>query len=313
MSISLTELVREFAQSAVALDRVCARAGHDLFLEDSDFVPDPNSAGHISVPQTETVMLNGSPIDVPTASLRDQHGLQAKTFKLSVASDVQLEGHRVYHEVEEVEPAGPQQQLYEPICTFGFQRGSRSNGSVVGFDVKVQPFFGGLTSDPTVSLNNASHVIAAVFYVNTNHRAVMRVAGNMSQQHFANARLRVRDITNSARDTTLVFNQGNWDNSETYGSMYWANASELAWLSDVALHGAVEVSILTPASVEEEIESELSEEGTYRSEVLVTFRENLLANSAHLTLEVEFERQDPSEGVALVNDRMNQNTSEQLS
>ena len=312
MPITLTELVREFAQSAVALDRVCARAGHDLFLEDSDFAPDPQSAGSVSVPQTETVMLNGSMVDVPKTSLRDQHGLQAKAFKLSVSSDVTLEGQRVYYDQSVESPPAVQESVYEAVCTFTFAKGSRSNGAVVGFDAKVDPHFGQITSSSSLMIGEAEHEIAALFYVNINRRVVMRVHGTMKQSQFAGARLRLRDPSDSSRETTLAFDEGNWGSAEVYGSMYWVTSGQLNWLDEITAGGEVKVSIMQPVNIAAQIEADLSQQGSYRSEVVVTFREGLVANAAHLTLEVEFERQSPSEGVSLMNDRLNQDLATQL-
>ena len=310
MSITLTELIREVGQTAVALDRVCSRAGHDLFLEDSDFTPDPNSPGQMAVPQTQSMMLNGSAIDVPKASLRNQSGLQAKTMKLTVSSDVNLEGRQIHIPYAQEEPeAQPQAPTYETVGSFTFRRGSRNNGAVAGFDVYGQQHFGGLLSDTSVTVNNVQHVIAAIFYVNGNHRAVMEVSGSASHAHFANARIKITNPSNSTQTTTLNFNDGNWNN----GGVYWVEATSLSWLINLQPHNApIDVEILALVDIASEIEDQLEPKGNYRSEVLVTFREGLIANSAHLTLEVEFERQDPSEGVALVNDRMNQDLSEQL-
>ena len=42
MPITLTELVREIGQSAVALDEVCSRGAYEHFLNDFDNVPVPS-------------------------------------------------------------------------------------------------------------------------------------------------------------------------------------------------------------------------------------------------------------------------------
>ena len=310
MAITLTELVREFAQSAVALDNVCSSAGYDLFIGDSDSAPDPDSSGSMSVPQIETVLIEGKPVQVPKATLRNQDGLQAKTMKLSVSSDVNLEGRKIFHEDASPPSAG---SVWETVSDFLVKRGSRSNGNHIGFDKMATPNFGGAfngTSDLTV--NGTNHDIKAGYYVKTNERFVFRAAGSMVKSDFAGVQLRLRDPNDPDHDSVLEFDDANWDAGESMGSVYWPNKSDLLWIGDIPQTEQFRVTVTVPVNIELEIEGELEPQGEYRSEVVVTFREGLMPNAAHLKLEVEFDRQGPSEGVALVNDRLNHSLSEQL-
>ena len=310
MAITLTELVREFAQSAVALDNVCSSAGYDLLISDSDTTPDPDSSGEMSVPQTETVLIEGKPVQVPKSVLRDQAGLQAKTMKLSVSSDVNLEGRKIFYEDA---PNAPVTGARETLCDFLVKRGSRDNGNHIGFDKKNSPLFGGAfhgTSSFTV--NGVNHDVKTGMYVKSNERFVFRVAGNMNQDDLAGVQLHLRDPSDPNHDAVLKFDDANWLSGNNMGAIYWPNMSDLLWLGDIPQTEQFRVTVTAPVSIELEIEEELEPQGEYRSEVVVTFREGLMPNAAHLTLEVEFDRQGPSEGVALVNDRLNHSLSEQL-
>ena len=309
MPITLTELVREFAQSAVAMDDVCAKASHANFLEDCDATPDPEASGLLRVPQTERVKISDDQkIDVPTATLHDQAGLQAKRLKLAVSSDVDLEGRQI-------ETAGhAAETVYDIADQFTFNPGS--SGVQHGVETKLNQKYG-TVDDSTLEMKGRTYTIAAIFYQGVKAQCVLRVMEIMRPQDWAGALLKLESTVPGTAGgehvTTLHFDQANWDNGETTGAVHWVEQQQLAWMIEVAeAGGTVTVTIMQPVKVKEDIEAGLHPRHNYRSEVLVSFREGLSANHAKLTLEVEFERHECSEGVALMRDRMNQDLSHQL-
>ena len=303
MPITLTELVREFAQAAVAMDDVCAQAAHANFLDDCDHTPDPAGAGFVRVPQTERVKVGPEQqVDVPTATLHDQAGLQAKALRLSVSSDVDLEGRQI-----ETDAETKRELVYETVEEYAFHGGAK--GTRYGYETKLNVQYGEV-DDSTVEMNGHTYTIASIFYSLNKNQCVLRVAEMLEREDWEGALLKLESGENT---TTLHFDQANWNHADTTGSIHWVEQLQLKWLVAVSdAGGSVTVTIMRPIKVEQEITDELPDRHTHRSEVLVTFREGLSANSAKLTIAVEFERAECAEGVSLIRDRMNQDLSHKL-
>ena len=221
-----------------------------------------------------------------------------------MSSDVDLEG-RAIHSADTL----PADALIEsPLLQFKFTKGSVSN--VSGFDRKFGPTFGNADLQRSVTIEPHTYRVDAVVYNRTNRRLIFRVQNLLYQEDFEGKKLKISDGTNEA---LLEFNQANYQAALNTGSIYWPGQQEVCeWLRYVENGNEVQVDILQLQPASEVVEQELETPTNYRSEVVVTFKEGLSENSAHLTLAVEFERQTPPEGINKIEDKLNHDLANQL-
>ena len=304
MPITLTELVREIGQSAVALDEVCSRGAYDHFLHDFDNIPVSYESDGVNIPQTERVQIQGNDLEVTRPNLKKQGGLQAKRMRFGLSSDVDLEGRQL-----QASTTLPADTLIESsLLRFTFTKAGVIN--VSGFDRKFGPTFGDADIERSVTIGPHTYRIDAVVYNRTNRRLIFRVQNLLYQEDFEGKKLK---ISAGDHEAILEFNQANYQAALNTGSIYWPGQQDVCeWIRNVENGNDVQVDILQLQPATEVVEQELETPKNYRSEVVVTFKEGLSENSAHLTLAVEFERQTPPEGIHKIEDKLNHDLANQL-
>ena len=321
MPISLTELVREFAQAAVATDMVCRESEYASFMDDFDETLHAEDGCIVHRPQRERVQIGSGQVDLTRPNLKPQHGLAAKRLRMAVSSDVALEGVQVQSgtatapaATDEAEAPAPQKFRF----TKGHQ-GERHHGfDATGSNPFTDPM-GEAGDDAAFTLADVEHRVRAVrHYQNAAaERLIVRFGDAVPLAALAGWRVRIAQVGDEGADpppphSVLRFSEANVEGLHN-GVVTWPHVC--AWLRGVDDGTEVEVSLLpptsttTPQALADQLQQGLPH---MQSRVMVAFKDGLSENAAHLDLEIEFERQPCCEGISKVNDRMNQDLGDAL-
>lgn len=294
MPITLTELVKDFSDAAVAMDQVCRASSMVSLIGECDH--DEDNGYHM--PSTEKIKLpDGREVEVPTAALKHHSGLQADKLTLSLTTDAILEGRTLSFKAP---------QEFYPIKGSEGEEGEGNRR--VGFYITGSIQLGSLLTDDGLIAREISHDLLGFLYYPTSGTVMLKCQAHTNFDLFAGIELTVCSLDGEHR-TILELDRAKRSTATVGGFVIWnVQPGDFDWLLDIPDGERFKLSFVDEGH-NREVERVLGihshkRDGTY-FDVMVTFTDGLGETSSKLTLNAEFSRQPSPEGVALVNDRLN--------
>ena len=296
MPITLTEVAKELAQTAVTVDEYIDEEYRMRVLRDFE-----DNDGTYE-PIMEKVTVGENTIQVPRFSLRQHSRLEAEEIDIKLESDVNLEGRRL---------VAPGPQMFSAI------KGTNQSGYVGYYLTGTNPW-GGIPEDQQnkVFFRGFECNIMRVVY-QPNHNKVLfalpvgfghfdALAGGEMQiggHGFAEAqRLKIKldDYVNFAMSSSLFH--------------YSVPEGALQWLVDLPNGGLFDIAFVDVGlekELEKEVGMELERNKTY-FDIMVSLKAGLDPTAGHISINTKFVRKPAAEGVAQINDRVNRDLADGL-
>ena len=296
-SITLSELVADFADAAVALQEVSALSSL------RSFAGGDIQAGKVFEPPTHTVRVGRGDVDVPIATLKNHHGMRPSKFTLSLSTDAILEGRSL-----SFRPA----QNFQP--TKGVSAAVDSQNRREGFLVDGPYQFGSLPINDKVVLNGVEYEFHAFIYGPNAGFVQLRFESETEVENLVGFDLRVWDLDGTG-ETLLDLGHATLTGSGSRCYLTWREFGDMEWFSQIADGEAFGVSF-TDALHNKKVAEALGRRGYREGEtcfdIMVTFTDGLGENASQISMTAEFAHHNAPEGVEILIDRLNQDLRAKL-
>lgn len=308
MAISLTELVKDFADAAVALDQTTRDTSlESLVGEYVDWSESDDGETSAFTPATVPLQLSdGRTINIPTAALRPHDGLQASKLMLEMSTDAILEGRTLALRAP--------QQFFPKKGTAGDVNASNRR---VGFMTQGEHLVGGLQTDQLIAAGNQEHNLIGFLFYPASGNVMVRCQAHTNFDLFHGVKLKVWKVGGELHETMeFEFDRCQRPAATVGGFVNWyVQSGDLDWLIELENGREFGLSFEDAGHnrmVEEVLGRQIHRRGGTHFDIMVTFTEGLRENASTLKLSAEFTRQPPPEGIALVNDKLNTEIGDSL-
>ena len=298
MPITLTELVSDFADAAVAMNHVCQVSSLRSLAGDQVCQNERFS------PPSQPFLLGGQEVDIPIAALKNHNGLQADKLRMSLTTDALLEGRTL---------AFDSPQEFQPIkgVSGDDDSANRREGFLLSGPSSYR--FGNTSVQDTLTLHGNEYDIQAFIYGPNAEFVQIRFESETEAKSFIGLQLRVWNLDGPESVTLDLGDAERTGTTRCY--LTWRSFDDMDWFRDLpegSAFGLSFIDALHNQKVADALGRRDFRDGDTYFDILVTFTEGLGESASKLTLTAEFAHADAPEGVALLLDRLNRDIRAQL-
>lgn len=308
MAISLVELVKDFADAAVALDQTTRNSSLAALVEEyiDKAESDDGEVPALTPAVVHLQVSDGRVVGIPTAALRNLGSMQPKRFGLDLTTDAILKGRTLAMKAP--------QEFFPRKGTVGEPNASNRR---VGFMIQGNHLVGGLQTEQLIVAGDESHNLIGFLYYPASGSVMIRCQAHTNYDLFHGMQLRAWKIDGNAdQEVILEFDRCQRPSATVGGYVTWdIYSGELDWLVELDDNAEFGISFTDAAHnrmVEEVLGRRVHSSGGTHYDIMVTFTDGLGENTSQLKLSTEFIREPAPEGVERVNDKLNDEIRENL-